>query len=1179
VNSKKSRYTFGVFTDNIILTYQSTIWKGISIAAEERDINLLTFVGSPISSPFHYHAKRNSVYKLLNTHVVDGLIVFSGTIGSYVSHERFMDFLRCYSDIPLVSIGKEITGIPSIIVENERGMEDLLVHLIEKHKARNIAFIKGPEGNNDAQTRFSIYKSVLARYSIPYNDDLVTEGSFYHGSGDQAVQSLVFNRNQNLDAIVAANDVMAIDTITTLVKNGMKVPGDIMVTGFDDIVLSQVSTPSVTTVKQPIFDLGYKGVETLFRVLKGEAVPGVLTLHSSLQVRESCGCIENKHRKAFLPCENEPGAGLENIGPGTIPEGVAEQMYTHISILAKNNVSLEKLSGWIASLMEKIQKPLEELEYLIHLKEIITESAGLGIRISLWGQAIAEMIQGSLLHTSDPCKREALYQVWISSLSVLNSCIVKECKLSRLMSEEQREQLHTISQNMDINFNEDRLKGIIKLAILNLHIPGIFLAFYSPGKIESKNYARLEYAYDKNGQVIPGLLDREFSTRDLVPGGLALTSPSSYIIFPLYFRDEEFGFVVYKKGSGDGFIYSNLTSQFSFVIKGSRLVGQVRNHSRNLETEVAERTADLEHANVKLKKEIEERVKTEGELFKEKEKALVTLNSIGDGVITTDISGRITYINPMAEKLLGMKSSEVINTELKRVYILRDENKNEIKKDILGAVLKTESLIQDQVPSYLQSRDNKEYIITQIAAPLKNNENEIIGIVLVLQNISESHRMSQQLSFYSSHDHLTGLYNRKRFKELIKENILTIAEKGLFHVLCHLNIDNFKIVNDAGGQIAGDEAIQSLGLLIQETIRNTDIIARTGGDEFGILLVSCSMEAGKKIMEKLLRKIDRNIFTLNNKIFHLTVSVGFVYLDSYTMDITHILSASNLACILAKKRGGNQIHVYEPDDNEFISYQNEIQFLPQITKALEEKRFTLYYQEIRPINPTLSGEKHFEILIRMLDTDGGIIPPNRFIPAAERYNKMIYIDRYVIERVFSYCYSKLHDENESGCMLSTYFNVNISLSTLLDKDFSVFIKDIISRYPVPVSMICFEITETAALHNFSLALQLFSELRELGFHFALDDFGSGWATFNYLKFFPVDYLKIDGSFVKGIASNNLDMVMVDTMNQIGHAMGLKTVAEYVENKEIMDKLISLGVDFGQGYYISRPAPLDTLSHS
>jgi diguanylate cyclase (GGDEF)-like protein/PAS domain S-box-containing protein len=562
--------------------------------------------------------------------------------------------------------------------------------------------------------------------------------------------------------------------------------------------------------------------------------------------------------------------------------------------------------------------------------------------------------------------------------------------------------------------------------------------------------------------------------------------------------------------------------------------------------------------------DITERKLYEEALFREKESAQITLQSIGDGVITTDANSTVDYINPVAEQLTGWRLEDAMGRPIEEIYRAFHEETCEPLENPLSVSIRRTRPIKSVRPMLLIRRDGNELYVESTAAPIRDGAGQVSGGVLVFHDVTESRELNRRLSYHASHDLLTGLVNRREFESRVERALKSAKARESSYALCYLDIDQFKIINDTCGHSAGDVLLGQVGALLKSKVRWRDTLARLGGDEFGILLEACSLDEALRTAE-VMREAVRNFrFTWEDRVFRLGASVGVVPIAADNEDVASILSAADSACAAAKEAGRNRVHSFAENDIELMRRRREMQWAARINSALEEGRFELYRMQIQPLQRNEPGQ-HYELLLRMRDESGRMVSPDNFIAAAERYGLTPAIDRWVIENALRWLVSEA-DEREKLAMCS----INLSGQSLGDDKFLPFVIEQFQKSGIDASKICFEITETAAVASFSQANRFIQALRELGCRFALDDFGTGLSSFGYLKHFPVDFLKIDGSFVREILHDPIDREMVRSINEIGHLTGKKTIAEFAENAEIIQMLTSLGVDYAQGYGIAQP---------
>ena len=551
----------------------------------------------------------------------------------------------------------------------------------------------------------------------------------------------------------------------------------------------------------------------------------------------------------------------------------------------------------------------------------------------------------------------------------------------------------------------------------------------------------------------------------------------------------------------------------------------------------------------------------------------MTLQSIGDAVITTDVHGNINKLNPIAEHLTGWTIDKAKGKPISEVFnIINEETRKPASEPILRA-LREGRIVGLANHTILISREGKEFAIEDSAAPIRDRQGQVIGAVMVFHDVTYSRNLTHQLSWQASHDPLTRLANRRKFDQVLQEAFHESLSEGTQHVLCFLDLDQFKVINDTCGHAAGDELLCQVSKLLQQLIRAADTLARLGGDEFGILLHQCPLERAKIIAEQLLQAIQAFRFQWANKVFSIGVSIGLVQIDNHSLDRESALGAADAACYTAKARGRNRFQVYEASDSVLIQQRGEQWWSVRIKQAIEEDRFCLYGQAIVPtIEATGKQFKAYEVLLRMIGEQEEVISAAEFIPAAERYNLSLEIDRWVISKFLSDDGPNQQTCEDKGCQ-PTQFMINLSGRSVGDEQFLHFLKTQLKNQPNIAQRICFEITETAAISNLSQAVNFIKELKLLGCQFALDDFGTGMSSFAYLKALPVDYLKIDGRFIEDMVDDPTTHAIVESINHIGHVMGMQTIAEYVSSVSIREKLQKMGVDYIQGYAIAKPSAL------
>ncbi|MBC7994536.1 MAG: EAL domain-containing protein [Rhizobacter sp.] len=574
-----------------------------------------------------------------------------------------------------------------------------------------------------------------------------------------------------------------------------------------------------------------------------------------------------------------------------------------------------------------------------------------------------------------------------------------------------------------------------------------------------------------------------------------------------------------------------------------------------------------------LRRTVVEKELAEQRVFHEKELLEVTLRSIVDGVATTNHLGRVTYLNPAAEEMTGWPAAEAIGKPLSEVAPLVHAHTRERLNHGLAELGRPGAQPRSARDSVLVHRSGVHRSIEDSAAPILGRSGVAVGAVLVFHDVSPAKKLAAEMSYQASHDLLTGLLNRAAFEVRLDTALATGDAEAHGVVIC-LDLDQFKVVNDTCGHAAGDQLLKQVTTLLTQEVRKQDTLARLGGDEFAVLLEACPLEPALRVAEALRLRISELQFVWEGRSFQLTVSIGLVPFKAHQYNRTDLLRVADSSCYVAKEAGRNRVHVYDDADTAVATRNGELDWYSRLQKALTEDRFVLYAQRIASIQENGGGFESVEVLIRLQDDEGKIVAPMAFIPAAERYGLMPSIDRWVISKAL-----QMHAGFARHYKLPARFSINLSGASMADASLVDFVRDQLKAHRVAPELVCFEITETAAVGNFDVAVQMMHGMRDLGCRFALDDFGAGMSSFTYLKRLPVDYVKIDGAFVKDMAKDTVDFAMVEAIHNVAHRMGLRTVAEFVQNDATIEMLRRLGVDYVQGYGVEKPRPLDDASRA
>ncbi len=563
--------------------------------------------------------------------------------------------------------------------------------------------------------------------------------------------------------------------------------------------------------------------------------------------------------------------------------------------------------------------------------------------------------------------------------------------------------------------------------------------------------------------------------------------------------------------------------------------------------------------------DVSQRKQSVERLSREKDRATTTLESIAHGVITTDIDGRIDYVNAAAAAMLGCEDDEARGRELTDIAALVDETDRKPLRDPVAQCLEQRRRVSLGRRALLLA-GGEEYSVEMSVAPIGEGP-DMHGTVILVHDVSELRGLARQMSYQASHDALTGLFNRREFERRVDEALKTAHGSGVGHVVCYLDLDRFKAVNDTCGHMAGDNMLREVAGLIRQQVRDSDSVARLGGDEFGMLLIGCPLEKARQIADDVCRAVEDYRFVWRDRIFQIGVSIGLVEIGHESGTVVDALAAADSACYVAKQSRG-RVHVYSARDEAVARQRGEIAWLQRLQQALKDNKFVLHAQPIVSVEGDVHDGPAFEVLLRMQDDAGREIAPGEFLQSAERYKLMPRIDRWVIETAFNALGSGgLRLPDNRSCA------INLSGQTIGDSQFLEFVVECLDTTGVAPDSICFELTESSVITNIGHARRFIEVLHGMGCRFALDDFGSGLGSLANLRELSMDYIKIDGSFLRNLDTDSVSQAMVTAMIELARTLDIRVVAEQVENRRSLDAVRDLGVDFVQGYAIGRPRAL------
>ncbi len=559
------------------------------------------------------------------------------------------------------------------------------------------------------------------------------------------------------------------------------------------------------------------------------------------------------------------------------------------------------------------------------------------------------------------------------------------------------------------------------------------------------------------------------------------------------------------------------------------------------------------------------------ELAEQHELLRVTLQSIGDAVITTNASGIVTWLNPIAERMTGWPNAEARGRPVGHVFNIVNEETRAPTENPVAICLQQGKVAGLANHTMLISRDGAEFGIEDSAAPIRNELGEILGVVLVFHDVTEQRRLSGEMSYRATHDALTGLVNRAEFETRLRRVLNKAHEDRSEHALLFIDLDQFKLVNDACGHSVGDQLLQQVSKLLGEAVRARDTLARLGGDEFAVILEHCSVEQAQRVAQQICDRMDDFRFMHDERRFRIGASIGLVPVDKRWGTTAAVIQAADTSCYAAKEAGRNRVHAWFDTDQAMHARHGEMQWAARLEQALDEGRFVLYAQRIEALVDAQAHGLHAEVLLRLIDSDGSVVPPGAFLPAAERFHFASRIDRWVLRHAIGALSARADlSAVETLC-------INLSGQSIGDRAFHRHALDTLGEAGAPICRrLCLEITETAAVTNMADASVFIEQVRALGVRIALDDFGAGASSFGYLKNLSVDLLKIDGQFIRDVVEDPLDDAAVRCFVDVARVLGVKTVAEWVDRPEVLNRVREIGVDFAQGFLLHRPEPIEAV---
>ena len=1127
--------TFGVLVD--WLEDEELRVGGVVEAARESGVNLVCFVGASLHAPSRFGEQRNVVYNLARSEGIDALVILTGTLGNYLSPGDLARYCERYRPLPMSSIADELEGMTSILIDGEQALREGIRHLVEGHQYRRIAFLGGPESNLDARVRLRTYGEVLTTYGLRPPDSYVVTGDYKYESGVDAVRVLLDERGATFDAIVVANDQMALGVIDALRARDIRVPRDVAIIGFDDIPEARYCAPSLTTIRQPLRQQGRLAVEVLLQRLRGERVDDVLVLPAELVIRRSCGCNSDARRVDMTsnlpPPLTRPGTELTvgdalRLRRSRILEAMRESMSGLLDGIPE---------GWEEGLLDALIAELRGTpanafaERVNTLLEAVMHS---GATADAWQPALAALRRELMpCLASDPIMRslaeDLLQQAWV----LVGEAVEHTQAQHRLMIERRARALSETAEMLSAAFDLESLGKALRECLPRLGVPSAYLVL--DDKISSAG-ARMAFAHDpgRDPAALEGLRDATIEGT-FVPGGL-LPVDRTYVMVvePLFFKDDPFGYGIFEMGPMEGLTYEALREQVSGALKVALLI-----------EELQVRAGQLQEAY--------------GAQLRSEARFRALIQNSTDVIAVTDAAGTIAYVTPSATGTLERDPGSLIGTPLPE---LAGEDAPRVAS-LLGSVSAPPG-VSSPVELRLAVPGAPVRFVEMTAMNLLADPN-VEGIVVTIHDVTDRKVFEEQLEHQAFHDPLTGLANRALLADRVERALSRARRRAAKPAVIYLDLDDFKRVNDSQGHEAGDRVLQEVARRLRETLRDADTAARLGGDEFAVLVeetatVEDALVVARRIEGELMRPIE-----LEDGALSIVASLGVVRADDRTRGVVELLRNADIAMYEAKReaRGGHRI--FEP--SMFGATVQRVRLEEDLRHALDNGELAVVFQPL--VDLANRRSVGVEALLRWNHPHRGLVMPLTFIPLAEQTGEIVRIGRWVIEetcRVVGGWNQRLE--------VPLWANVNVSVRQLVPS-FVDEVAAILERTGFPPELLVLELTESVLAANPGNVTVLLARLRGLGVRVAIDDFGTGYSSLSYLQDLPVDEIKIDGSFVEALTQLG-DASLVSTIIQLGRRLRVSTVAEGIEQEDQAARLRALGCEFGQGYLFGRPAPGETV---
>jgi diguanylate cyclase (GGDEF)-like protein/PAS domain S-box-containing protein len=1088
--------------------YQEGIMRGAEEAAEERGLNIIVYSGGPFNAPDQSAQSRETVFDLVDMDLIDGVIIPISSHTRYLNRGETRDFINRFSSCPVVNISSQMEGCINILADFKPGISQLMNHYINDHKYRKIACFRGPKEHLSSDERTQIYKEQLQMHNIPVDESLIVYSDMSKSAAQKSLEDFIDKKGLSCDAIIALNDQMSLGIIEALQKRNIRVPEDIAVSGTMDTPDGLFSTTPLTTIKEPVYELGKAAVYALSEKLKGNDLPFTTFIPTTLIIRNSCGCLSGGNNKYLKIFHKDLSSKNSNVHHFDLESENLNFLCSDILKKAKCSDETDKLH----SILHKYNKSKISEDFTPFIEALSSQLESIMHTMKMRGWlAIASEMQINLLQYSDHISNREAYKESMEQLILLKDNM--EDKLVQLQKTELNQYnsyFRHILKTLNTSFDLDTVQ---ESTIKTMNISELYISIY--GREKNQTVIAENILAVRKNQVVK-IEDREkiFPSKQLIPSNISPYSDRySLIIFPLSFRKKPLGFIMMNLSENNGSIYETLQVIISATLKNELQIQDLK--------KAEQRFSDIAH-------------------------------STSNWLWETDRNNIFTYSSLSVLDILGYTSEEIFGNKING-YSISEE-------DTFYQRILDREILSDTECWFNHKNGNVMCLLISAKPILKGGIFE--GYRGIFKDITEQKLQNEKIHHLAFYDLLTNLPNRAKFQEKLNSIISSSEKKGTQFALMFLDIDRFKYINDSMGHASGDLMLIHVGKILNDSIRSHDVLARLGGDEFTIILPDIENESQILLVAKRIMKNLEKPVLVKDKIFHVTMSLGIAMFPGDGNDTVTLLNKADNAMYLAKSQGRNR----------FVFYDKKIEKMNALRKvneenlhdALDNDRFVLHYQ---PQVDTGSGSiLGVEALVRINNEKTGIISPNNFIPLAEELGLIGHIDEWV----FIESCRQFHEWREKGYE-PIRISINLSALQLRNRDLVKKYMAILKDYNINPENIELEITENALIENEDMAMEILQKFQKNGISIALDDFGTGYSSLQLINLYPIDTVKIDRSFVKDAVTNKKNAAIIKAIMHLANSLDLKIIAEGVETLEQYEFIKSLGCDEIQGYYFYKPS--------